>query len=165
MQTIVNGNHFCLGLVDFEKSTFSFLDPLGTSKKKTAFYFRKLAKFIDAHNTFFKTNYDCTSLKTKCYEHILQRDGYNCGPLIVYFFDKLSKNESLNISCDMKQYRQQLQYLLINKASNMSEQCLLCARKCLSIEANRCDFCKRYVHIKCNSNAMKVCFVTQSFGL
>lgn len=155
MATIINNNHFCLGLVDFETGCFSFIDPVGSCREKTQHYLNKFVKFLNAHNLFYNTAYDCSSLKVRCYEHIRQNDSYNCGPLILYFFENISKNESAKEFKDMKQYRRYLQNLIIHKAPDMSQQCLLCSRKFVPADAVQCDFCKRYVHLKCNTIAAK----------
>lgn len=150
MPVIINKTHFCLALVDFDLSTFTFIDPMGSSKMKSQFYFKKFDNFIKQYNTFYNiNNYDSSSLNVLCIDHILQNDGHNCGPLIIYFFENISQHKSLKEDCDLEKYRIKLKSLILQNSSDMTERCLLCSRNIIITDSVQCEFCRRFIHLKC----------------
>lgn len=146
---IENRNHFCLALLDLDQKTFSFIDPLGSSYDKTKYYLIKLQKFIKRYNQYYKKNIDFNNLEILLRNHILQQDGYNCGPLVIYIFEKLNTSQAATDTCNLKTYRDDLKKKLLEKASNVKNICLFCSRICEGNDWDQCEFCLRKMHKKC----------------
>lgn len=122
---------------------------MGSSVQKTTFYFSKFRVFLKSYNRYHGTLYSTELTHSNYMQHIKQEDSYNCGPLIVYFFEQICNQESLTTSIDMGDYRKRLKYLLISKAPNMKEMCLFCSRKYTLCDYEQCFTCKRYLHDRC----------------
>lgn len=143
------GNHFCLIIVDFRKNTFSFIDPLANERNKVQQYFAIFKLFLHCYDKHHGTNYSAINIKVTFYEHIIQRDAFNCGPLVLYFFDKINKGESPTQFCDMAEYRKYLQNILLRGSSDMAEVCLKCTNITSEKDRIQCVFCLRFVHDEC----------------
>lgn len=144
---IVNGNHFCLALVNFDENTFSFLDPMGSTTVKNNYYLKKFENFIFRYNEYHNKNYNFKNMKIFFHKHLIQKDNFNCGPLITYFFHQIINLKPANEPCDLAKYRIQLKDLLLKEASNMKNICLFCARQCE--DSLQCVSCLRYMHQNC----------------
>lgn len=150
MPTIVNGNHFILILADFERNCFTLLDPMTIYEASFNKYLKQFKLFATVYNKINPMHIvDCTNLIRKSYLHIKQRDGYNCGPLIVYFFKQLVSNNSLQHEYNMSTFRCDLKTLILEKSSDMSKSCLICGREVAELRI-QCKYCLRYVHDRCN---------------
>lgn len=108
-------------------------------------YIRSLNKL------FIKKNIDIHPFEIQVPTHILQRDTYNCGTYIIYFFQRLTKSQNLNIAIDINQYRIDLKWLLLHHSSDMKERCLFCS---LVIKSKKksiftCRLCRRRIHHRC----------------
>ena len=148
LPTII-GNHFFLGIVDFENATFCFIDPFGTNTFKSKIYLSKFQNFISQYNKFHKTNYMAQSLKATALKHMIQTDRYNCGPIVLYIFEQIVKNNSPELYHNMEKYRTYIKNILLSNASPMENKCLFCTRNCTTLDSIQCNFCKRFVHCNC----------------
>lgn len=77
---IVRNNHFILIKLDIEQKKFTFIDPLGDENKKYSFYFGQVMNFLR------KKKYDYKNWCTEFLDHVIQKDSYNCGVYVIYFF-------------------------------------------------------------------------------
>lgn len=91
MPHIVNGNHFCLAMVDLQNQTFSNIDPYRSSYEKSKTKLLILQNFLNRYNRYHNTNIQFQNLKIKIEKLFLQKDNFNSGPLIIYFFEQLHK--------------------------------------------------------------------------
>lgn len=151
LPTIIK-QHFYLGLVDFENMTFCFIDPLGSHVYKSKKFLNQFTTFMRRYNNFkeLQTPYlNHTSLKPISIKHIIQKDGYNCGPIILYIFQQIAKKESAEIPQDMTCYRKVIKEMILNTSPKMTDICILCARTCTTIDSIECNYCKRFVHYNC----------------
>lgn len=147
---LINGNHWCLAVVDAKRKTFLFLDPFCSTLEKTTLYFDRFKHFISCYN---KCNIQNTlpclkNFQLQLEKHIIQKDGYNCGPYIVYFFHNIINGISLNTPKCMDSYRRALKRSILEKSDDMTEVCLLCGRSAKS-SVIACRYCTRKHHIKC----------------
>lgn len=118
---------------------------------------------------------------------MLQYDGYNCGVIILYYFEKISQIASLVNRLYSKEnhygfwvkYRQALAKLLLTSSDDMREICLNCGRNAfLGVGRNNilpnlyvtCLRCKRHIHIDCSKHQTelfdskkKLCMLCQNF--
>lgn len=68
---------------------------------------------------------------------------------LIYFFEQISKGESLNIDCNMNRYRCTIKQMLLERSDSMTTKCLLCSRDANTENCIQCDFCNRFLHFKC----------------
>lgn len=148
--TLINGNHWCLALIDLKRRIFLFLDPLGSTLEKTTFYFNRLKQFINSYNA--QTDQDkvlnLNNYRMLVEKHLRQQDGHNCGPYILYFFNNFIKGIPLNAPRCMDSYRYELKKIILQKSDDMTQICLLCGKQAISCNIV-CQYCKRSFHLKC----------------
>lgn len=151
MPILVNGNHYCLVIIDIGKKSISFFDPLGTDMNMTVLYKNKFINFMQVynkHNNSGKIN--CDNLQPLVYDHLIQTDGYNCGPLIIYFFDKIINKENPSAFCKIDNYRNNIKHLILENSTNMRPKCLFCSRETSATNHKiECIFCLRFIHYEC----------------
>ena len=88
-----NGGHWSLFFVDVRKGLLYFIDPIGAN---TPFH-------PNIHQVFQKWNVFAHSQpflrdkiwEKKVIEHSEQKDGYNCGILVCFFYESLLNGNSL----------------------------------------------------------------------
>ena len=84
------GNHWCLVFINFEKNTFTFIDPMKKNKKLVKKSFTNWKKFVAAHGIDIEEMDSDWSLKE--YEYSIQRDSVNCGLYCLSFLELLIEN-------------------------------------------------------------------------
>lgn len=89
-------------------------------------------------------------------DHLIQKDSFNCGVYIIYFFHKLTKNYNLTDFIDINQYRNELKLLLLTKSSNMRDKCLFCRGETTDKNYFTCRLCNRFIHNKCLLTQMEI---------
>lgn len=148
MPLLVGGNHFCMVIIYRNKKEFHFIDPFESTYVKTKQYLNIFQRFIKYYNqqTSQKLEDDFNIIVDN---HVKQTDGYNCGPYIIYFFERILKKQNLTNAYSMDDYRIDLQKLLLQKSDDMNDICLYCGRKALVENCYRCNFCLRYIHKRC----------------
>lgn len=150
MPHIVNGNHFCLAMVDLQNQTFSNIDPYRSSYEKSKTKLLILQNFLNRYNHYHNTNIQFQNLKIKIEKHFLQKDSFNCGPLIIYFFEQLHKGRDAEVQCNLVEYRKYLKTKILNNATCVNTVCMFCSRNCLSTDSVvKCQSCLRKMHSKC----------------
>lgn len=50
MPFLINKNHFCLAIADFQKKTFTYINPLGNEILRTNKYLKSFLLFLDRFN-------------------------------------------------------------------------------------------------------------------
>lgn len=148
MPIIINNNHFCLAVANFEDKTFIFLDPLGSTQYKTSIYFKKFRKFLHLHNITHNSNFAIDNWQHLAPDHIRQEDSYNCGLYVIYFFRCIAKEENLLTYKDMRKYRSQIQKMLLTHSCEVGNACMFCGRSAGN-DVLTCTACKRSAHKKC----------------
>lgn len=150
MPFLVNGNHY--NIVIISENIFLFIDPYGENMDMAQNYYQN---FIDFLEKIRSTNQNLNEflvqikgLHVETKQHLLQRDGYNCGPLIVNYFEKIVQHENLNEYRNMDAYRKTLQICLLENSQNMREICTLCGRQCPD-DIFKCNLCCRQFHQDC----------------
>lgn len=156
---IINHNHFIIALADLNQKTFCCLNLYGSSEISTELYLEKFKNFICAYDDYYKTQLNSIKLRSYTHKHLLQQDDYNCGPLIIYFFEKICRGSSLETPCNLSEYRNVLKEIKLTKAPDMSEKCLFCTRNFVICDFYRCSSCNRYRHQRCCTLQNHSCFV------
>lgn len=150
MPILVNGNHWCLIIADCEEKTFALLDPMGDKETQCSSYYNTFQKFLsycfpELHHLQWNIKY---------IRHALQKDSYNCGIYILYFFKRLVSNESMAETFSPSEFRKDAQSFLLQSSSDMKLKCLFCGQSDQSKKTVSCKQCQRLCHIKCISNKL-----------
>lgn len=146
---LLRGAHFCLIIADFDTNYFSFLDPFGATEFQVLDKFQCFKRFVKIYNTTRDTSFNTSEMHIKTYHHIKQRDDYNCGPYIIYYFQQIVLKEPLTDFIDIDNYRQVILNLFLSKSNNVSNNCLFCLQHATSDNSEKCLFCMRLVHKQC----------------
>lgn len=146
---LIGGNHWCLAIADFENKIFKFLDPFGSTHYNTNQKLNIFIRFLEQYNKIHAENLVTTGWRTKVETHIIQKDAYNCGAYIIYFFQRLVKGLPLSTPCDIDDYRKVLKKELIQTSICMRQKCFLCARNVDMFDSVLCIHCSRRTHKKC----------------
>ena len=147
----MNGIHWALLFVSIQDQTVVYIDPMGTTKDKSDSVCKSFAKFAETSKNL--KNFKFT---TKFIEHQLQKDTYNCGTFVCYFFEiLLKKNDFLFTKrIDINLYRQEIK----NKITQSSELKICCVclteqkrNKLFTFTANRLKKldCNHVFHAEC----------------
>nr|XP_023025607.1 uncharacterized protein LOC111513614 [Leptinotarsa decemlineata] len=144
----INGNHHCLIIIDFVTSTFCFMDPMSCNIQQEK-YLNSFKKNLRMYNTIKSENIN-EELSVKVYNHVEQRDNFNCGLFCIRFFECIVSNHDMLKRIDMLKYRQEIKTLIINKSDDMAKSCLVSSRICDATTVKKCAFCKRLIQIECN---------------
>ena len=83
----MNGNHWCLIIVDLKLNEICYFDPFIASEIRSKQVFDNVATFLRSTKTFKKKKFS-----HRIYTHQPQRDGCNCGVFICSFFQILLVN-------------------------------------------------------------------------
>lgn len=68
---------------------------------------------------------------------------------ISYFFQNITKNQTLIHSFDPGESRINLKWMLLRNSSDMTNICLFCANLTTNDTAFKCQLCRRTIHYKC----------------
>lgn len=151
MPLLLNNNHFCLALADFNAGEFIYLDPYGNENISGA------AKNIYANFLMFLKTYSAYKNKTSLCKvdfklitkkHTTQTDSYNCGIYIIYFFKQICENQSLEWDVNADELRKELLLQLLSNSDDVSERCIYCGNIKQNDAILRCNSCKRFAHLK-----------------
>lgn len=153
MPFLIQNNHFCLVVSDFKESTFLFLDPFGAEIQSTTSknIFDKFKNFLDAYIKFYSMPNTQNSAKhfTQIHKHhTTQKDDYNCGVYIIYFFQQICAQSSINEHFDPDAFRKDLLSMILENSDNVSNKCIYCGNMVNDKEIIRCKTCKRFAHIQ-----------------
>lgn len=112
----VSGNHWTLVYIDREKRTVEYYD----SKKDYGNHDEIKQKLIEFANKLSNEEPDERPYKFECkINKVLQPDGYQCGPLVLYFLEKRLKDPEFNFNQisdaqnSIKEYRNKVRTKLI----------------------------------------------------
>ena len=122
---------------------------MGSEYRKNQMYLNRFQNFNNYYNKFNKTTLNARNLQLVEINHIIQADGFNCGPLVIYFFERYIKGESLNKDVNLSKYRLFLKEITIKRSLDMSNICLFCTRSIAPNDSEQCSFCLRLIHTKC----------------
>lgn len=151
MPFLINNNHFCLCIANFNKKEFTYLDPYGSESNaylpKLAFknVLKLLKEYIkenEESQIFISLNWTLLFQK-----HINQSDSYNCGVYIIYFFRQVFNNHSLEEDINIDDFRKHLLRMLLETSEKVSKKCIYCGREANEKEIIHCKSCKRFAHI------------------
>ncbi|KAG5879523.1 hypothetical protein JTB14_029889 [Gonioctena quinquepunctata] len=146
-------HHFCLCLVDFRSKCLSFLNPLGSTAWETKSYMLKFLEYIKYYNKNNMSNRVSTeNWNIKVLEHDKQKDSYNCGPFILYFFEKIVEGQMLTNNVDINEFRKSMRKTILQMSDNMTNKCLYCGVFITSVlpsDIVECANCGRIHHKKC----------------
>ncbi|KAG5860974.1 hypothetical protein JTB14_037329 [Gonioctena quinquepunctata] len=146
-------HHFCLCLVDFRSKCLSFLNPLGSTAWETKSYMLKFLEYIKYYNKNNMSNRVSTeNWNIKVLEHDKQKDSYNCGPFILYFFEKIVGGQMLTNNVDINEFRKSMRKTILQMSDNMTNKCLYCGVFITSVlpsDIVECANCGRIHHKKC----------------
>lgn len=147
MPTLINNNHWCLGVVDKINNTFSWINPWGESEKVSQIY---LKKFLDIMHTL-NSELCHNTWRIKLLPHTKQasNDNDNCGVYVLYFFQQFLANKPLDNPVDIMEYRKALQLFLLKSSDCMTPLCISCSRSDINEQKLFCRCCLRYYHLRC----------------
>lgn len=138
------GNHYMLVLINFEKNEFVLLDPMGNENAVIDKYFKIIQERI------FKLKNININWTMKIENHITQKDSFNCGVYVIYFFHQITNNLSLlDPISNLKAYRDYLKSFLLENSSPMSDLCFYCNDFVENDTHFKCNCCRRLTHNKC----------------
>lgn len=151
MPILINDNHYCLAIADFEKSEFTYLDPFGNEQysHQSQSTFRNFKNFLmlykenNKEKSFINLNW---TLKYQL--QVNQIDSYNCGIYVIYFFEQMTKSQSLQQYVDLDLLRKKLMVLVLSESDNVLYRCIYCGYSENNLEIQNCNSCKRFAHIK-----------------
>lgn len=144
---IVNGNHWCAVEINISKREFTYLDPFGEELSTSISYLKKFITYLEKSDQLNELqNVHCWKMISK--KHIEQRDAYNCGIFILYFFKQLIKNKSLDEYADMNELRKQYQKDVLISSMSLKNTCLICGTT-RDESYRRCKYCVRIFHERC----------------
>lgn len=151
MPVHVDGNHWCLAIIDCDDKTFNFINPIGSTFNQSKIYLKKFISYIqyvyNKQNDIEKI--DCSDWKIIVSKHIIQKDGYNCGAYIIYYFSQITRGLSLTDWYDMDVYRQDIKQMILMRSDPVHNLCPYCGRSTNAEHYMQCSFCKRHFHLKC----------------
>nr|CAH7732897.1 unnamed protein product [Callosobruchus chinensis] len=150
---ILKNNHYTLMILSITNKTIIFIDPMGNEILFKNFYCERLSMFMK-----FK-NIATSEFIFEAPNHIIQRDGYNCGVYVIHFFQGITKGIRLDRVADIDQQRINFKWMLLRNSADMTNIFLFCA--CSTAQANTdnvfiCRTCKRHIHFKCLLTATKI---------
>ncbi|EEZ99552.1 hypothetical protein TcasGA2_TC000134 [Tribolium castaneum] len=168
---LINQNHWCFVIIDFDKKTFSFINPLKISNlNQTETYLKKFLLGIRAPRRFSFTHWRCNIFK-----HPVQKNAYDCGVYVLLFAEKFIKEENPDLySCyEPEEFRIILRNLLLEMSDDMENRCLICGQLNLNVTTDwvECDSCKRWIMLNClpprlapsNISENFTCFACQNY--
>lgn len=173
MPVHINSNHWCLAIVNCTNKIFTFINPLGSTIRESEIYLKKFIYYLEhifnKHSNTEKI--DTHGWKTKTLKHTIQKDGYNCGAYIIYYFSRMVNGLPLTDTYDMNLYRLDIKRLILENSDPVHNLCLYCGRSVAIEQCLQCSFCKRYIHLKClifrqedqNMKACEVCKLCQLY--
>lgn len=140
---ICRNNHYFLVILSLMNETIKIIDPIGNENVYKNIFFTKIKKVLNLLNPEIKLSNISTP------KHVLQKDGYNCGPIIIKIFSDMTKNTSLQLNTNFDEYRNTLKKLLLNNSDEMTNRCLYCSELTIEENSNKCIYCKRLIHFRC----------------
>lgn len=114
-----------------------------------------LINFVVAHNNKFKIKVPDEGWSSTNFNHQIQADIYDSGVFILNFAKQFLASTKMSQEIDPNEYRLELQHLVLRKASNMKDKCVICGYKVPpNFEREKvywiqCCSCDRWDHIPC----------------
>ncbi|CAL8068452.1 unnamed protein product [Orchesella dallaii] len=145
---LIGGDHWILVVLLPIFTEIQVLDPVAcyklTSRQKVILETLFNTKYSFNAGTLWKVTYPKASVSAGT-------DAIQCGPLICFYAEAISKGWSLEAFPGVDKYREHISSILIGSCSPLSlkqpKKCIHCQIAIKSEE--RCDFCHRFSHFNC----------------
>ncbi|CAG9764290.1 unnamed protein product [Ceutorhynchus assimilis] len=150
MPFLINNNHYCLALCDFEKNELTYMDPFGNENMTShpAKIYKNFLNFLEKYKVVNKSSPICTNnWKLVFKEHANQRDSHNCGVYIIYYFSQLTTYQPMNQEINVNHFRRNLLFKLLERSDDVKNRCIYCGNRTID-NVIQCHFCKRHFHKK-----------------
>lgn len=166
----IKGNHWVLAIVDFDKGTFSYIDPFGNTQQETQHYINTFQLFL-ANMRFWagetlpddRKTVQKNILQLKCfkftavqmqYEKQQKSDFSNCGIYVLAYIDLYLKTKNIIGNINIEKIREDCIKEII--ASVSVDVCLYCCSEKNLNNLNKtttCFTCKRFICKVCEKKA------------
>ena len=155
-------NHWRIFLINCNKNSFTLIDPIRVTKKRS--YSFKLEETRVIRN-FKKFVSDCP--QTCSFDKLrrvdwkgeqwtkrrpFQNDSYNCGAFIVYYMQCIGNNSEMEITFNPANFRRRIAEFLIEQSEDMKKYCIHCFVVNSNLNGDdlvMCTFCRRFAHSSC----------------
>lgn len=155
--------HFRLIIIDAKKQTFSYVDPSTRNPPELHSYYESFLGFVKQHNKKFKAKIPSDGWSLISLDHELQDIIPNSGIFILNFNQQYLKSSNISGQFDANSFRLELQHLVLRKATNMKDRCVICGLKDpldfqgKHVEWIQCCACLRWDHVSCGElNSSKI---------
>ena len=161
-------NHWRIFLINCNKISFTLIDPIRVTKKRSYSFkleeirvIRNFIKFVsDCPQTCFFYKLHHVEWKAEQWTKFrpYQNDSYNCGAFIVYYMQCIGNYTGMEISFNPENFRRIIAEFLIEQSEDMKKYRIHCFVVNSHLNGDNlvmCTFCRRFAHGSCISGENK----------